>query len=131
MTRISRRQFVAAPAEEVWALAVDFDRWHPKLRRTAGGPEVDAGVVVDVRERDDATRTLRYHMPQPPFPITDHLATIIVETDQDTTSYVEWSADFSADPEVLHRLEDEIGDDVFVAALDQLASVAQENRDPR
>lgn len=127
MPSISRRTFVAAPAEVVWSLAGDFSQWHPKLRIYTNGPEAPAELVVTVVSKDDDGMTLSYHMPDPPFPIKDHRATILVEHAAHACSYVTWSAEFTADPELLQQLEDSLGDDVFAKALDQLASAAQDS----
>ncbi len=126
MPRIARRTFVAAPADRVWDLVQDFAVWHPRLNIYEGGPEASPELVVTVGDRDAATRTLTYSMPEPPFPITDHRATIVVEDHRDTTCYVEWSAEFESDPGILWLLEDQLGDDIFKIALDKLASAAQD-----
>ena len=126
MPRISRTTFVAAPADLVWALAGDFAEWHPALRIYADGPEASPELVVTVVARDDEARTLSYSMPDPPLPISNHRATIAVEEAGLATSHVTWSADFTADPAILQRLEDQIGDDVFAQALDRLATTAQD-----
>jgi hypothetical protein len=127
MPSISRRTFVAAPAEVVWSLADDFAEWHPKLRIYTNGPEASPELVVTVVSRDDEGMTLSYHMPDPPFPIKDHRATILVEDAGHACAYVTWSAEFTADPEILQQLEDSIGDDVFAQALDRLATAAQDS----
>jgi len=128
MPRISRRTFVAAPADVVWSLANDFAEWHPKLRIYTNGPEASAELVVTIVSKDDAGKTLSYHMPDPPFPIANHRATIIVEpASHEATSYVTWFADFTADENDLQQLEDSIGDDVFAQALDNLATAAQDS----
>jgi len=126
--RISRKMFVAAPPEEVWELANRFDKWHPKLRETPGGPEMDPQLVVKITTRDDQAMELAYTMPEPPFPISNHMAKIQVRSKDSVSCYVEWSADFTADPELLHDLEDDLGDDVYRAALDKLATAAQDAR---
>ncbi|MEJ7633319.1 SRPBCC family protein [Aeromicrobium sp.] len=126
MPRITRRTFVAAPAHHVWPLAGDFAEWHPKLRIYADGPVASPELVVTVVERDDHVMTLSYTMPDPPFPIANHRATILVEDAGHSCSYVTWHADFTAEPELLQQLEDSIGDDVFSAALDKLATTAQD-----
>ena len=126
MPRIARRTFVAAPSDRVWALAQDFAAWHPRLNIYQGGPEASADLVVTVGDRDDASLTLTYSMPEPPFPITDHRATITVEPEHDTTCYVEWSAEFESDPGIIWMLEDQLGDDIFKIALDKLATAAQD-----
>ncbi len=128
MPRISRRTFVAAPADVVWSLADDFAEWHPKLRIYTNGPEASAELVVTVVAKDDDGMTLSYHMPDPPFPIKDHRATILVEpASHEGTCYVSWSAEFTADETLLQELEDSLGDDVFAQALDNLATAAQDS----
>ncbi|KQY58954.1 hypothetical protein ASD11_04865 [Aeromicrobium sp. Root495] len=126
MPRIARRTFVAAPADRVWALVEDFSQWHPRLSIYEGGPEASPELVVTVVDRDDAAHTLSYSMPEPPFPISDHLASITVTEDRDTSCYVEWSASFESDPGIMHMLEDQLGDDIFSLALDKLATAAQD-----
>jgi carbon monoxide dehydrogenase subunit G len=128
MSRITRRTFVAAPADLVWDLLQDFAQWHPRLSIYSGGPEADADIVVSVQSQDDETRTLSYTMPEPPFPITNDHATVQVLPDADTTCHVEWSADFDSDPGIIHLLEDQLGDDVFKLALDRLATAAHERQ---
>ncbi|GAA2077024.1 SRPBCC family protein [Aeromicrobium halocynthiae] len=131
MPSIVRRTFVAAPASLVWELAQDFARWHPRLNIYSGGPESSPELVVTVLEQDDAERRLAYTMPEPPFPITDHRATVRVSEDTDTTCYAEWSAEFETDPGIMQLLEDQLGDDVFKLALDRLASAAQDEHAAR
>lgn len=126
MPRIARKTFVAAPAPAVWKLVDDFAQWHPHLRIYRDGPVTSPELVVSVVSRDDDAMALQYHMPDPPFPIANHRATILVEDAGHACAYVTWSADFTADPEVLQQLEDDLGDDVFVQALDRLATAAQD-----
>lgn len=126
MPRIARRTFVAAPAEWVWAMVDDFGQWHPRLRKSPGAPKDSPELVVTVVERDEERMTLSYSMPEPPFPITGHKATIVVEPSDERTSHVTWAADFDADPAIIQELEDQVGDDIFVQALDRLATTAQE-----
>lgn len=127
MSRIARKTFIAAPTDLVWELAQEFGEWHPRLNIYSGGPEASPELVVTVVEKDDAARRLSYSMPEPPFPITDHRATIeVLEGPGGTTSYVEWSAEFESDPGIIMLLEDQLGDDIFVLALDRLATAAQD-----
>ncbi len=126
MARIVRRTFVAAPSPLVWELAQDFAQWHPRLNIYSGGPESSPELVVTVLEQDDDAQQLSYSMPEPPFPITDHRATITVVGDTETTCYAEWSAEFETDPGIMQLLEDQLGDDIFKLALDRLASAAQD-----
>ncbi len=126
MPRIIRKTFVAAPAESVWGLVEDFAQWHPRLNIYTGGPESSPELVVTVVSRDEEGMTLSYSMPEPPFPITGHKATILVEASDDKTSHVTWWADFEADPAILQELEDQVGNDIFALALDRLATTAQE-----
>lgn len=126
MPRITRTTFVAAPASSVWELVGDFAQWHPRLRTAPDGPEASPELVVTVVEHNEETMTLSYSMPEPPFPITDHKATILVEPSDPKTSHVTWSADFDADPAILQELEDQVGNDIFEQALDRLATTAQD-----
>ncbi|MDQ3155358.1 MAG: SRPBCC family protein [Actinomycetota bacterium] len=126
MPRITRTTFVAAPASSVWELVGDFAQWHPRLRTAPDGPEASPELVVTVVERNQETMTLSYSMPEPPYPITDHKATILVEPSDTKTSHVTWSADFDADPAILQELEDQVGNDIFEQALDRLATTAQD-----
>lgn len=128
MSRIARRTFVAAPADLVWTLIQEFDRWHPRLNIYQGGPESAPDIVVTVVERDDDAMNLVYRMPEPPFPISDHCATISVTVERESTCHVEWSAEFESDPGIMHQLEDQLGDDVFALALDRLATAAHLQR---
>lgn len=128
MPRITRKTFVAAPAESVWKLVGDFAQWHPRLRTAPDGPEASPELVVSIIERNEETMTLSYSMPEPPFPITDHKATILVEASGPSTSHVTWTADFGADPAILQELEDQVGNDIFEQALDRLATTAQDAR---
>jgi len=126
MPRITRKTFVAAPADSVWELVGDFAQWHPRLRSSPDGPTASAETVVTVVDRNDETMTLSYSMPEPPLPITDHKATIRVDAADANTSHVTWFADFEADPAILHELEDQVGNDIFEQALDRLATTAQD-----
>ena len=128
MSRIARRTFIAAPTDLVWELAQEFGEWHPRLNIYSGGPEASPELVVTVLEKDDTARRLSYSMPEPPFPITDHRATIEVfeGAGSGATSYVEWSAEFESDPGIIHLLEDQLGDDIFRLALDRLATAAHD-----
>lgn len=126
MQRITRKTFVAAPADSVWKLVGDFAQWHPRLRSAPEGPEASPELVVTVLERNDDTMTLSYSMPEPPFPITNHRATILVEASDAKSSHVTWSANFGADPAILQELEDQVGNDIFEQALDRLATTAQD-----
>ena len=126
MPRITRTTFVAAPASSVWELVGDLAQWHPRLRTAPDGPEASPELVVTVVEHNEETMTLSYSMPEPPFPITDHKATILVQPSDPKTCHVTWSADFDADPEILQELEDQVGNDIFEQALDRLATTAQD-----
>lgn len=126
MSRISRRTFIAAPADRVWTLVQDFAQWHPRLNIYQGGPEASPELVVTVTHRDDEAMTLQYTMPEPPFPITDHRATITVTAGAAHCCYAEWTASFESDPGIMFLLEDQLGDDIFNLALDRLATHAQD-----
>lgn len=126
MPRITRKTFVAAPAEWVWNLAGDFAQWHPRLSSGPDDTDVADTFKVSAVERDDEAMTLSYTIPESGFEMTDHKATVLVEPTTDYTSHVTWSVDFGADPAILLELEDQVGNDIFEQALDRLATSAQD-----
>ncbi|MHC8305557.1 SRPBCC family protein [Pseudomonas sp. PB3P13] len=97
---------IPVSAEEVWRLIGGFNSlpdWLPFIAqselseggrvrslRTADGAE----VVERLRTFDDAAKTYSYSIVQAPFPATDYLATILVET-QGKGARVTWSGRFA------------------------------------
>ncbi|UOE18822.1 SRPBCC family protein [Thermobifida halotolerans] len=139
MTTLRRSADLGSPAAEVWALVGDFSaigRWHPTtpdpVIRGADSPNTpgaervfgagtDSALVERLVDRDGAARRLVYTMPDPPFPITGHRATLeVVERDAHHCTVV-WTATFDSSEEVARELESAMGDGVFTVGLDALA----------
>lgn len=136
MPQVTRTATVSAPAEEVWQLVGDFvavDRWMPdieavSIRPAPGDPSkperivtTPEGVFVErFLERDPANRSLVYMMPNPPFPITDHRATLTVEPADGNNCLVVWTATFTADDEVVAAVDAAMGTRAFEVGLDAL-----------
>lgn len=127
METITRSVRLTADPDAVWEVVGDFARiadWHPDV----AAPELrgtdrvfEGGLVERLVERDPGERRLVYTMPQPPFPISEHVARLSVVPLTDGTSEVIWSASFSADPQVARELEGALGDGVFAVGLAALA----------
>ena len=97
---------IPASADKVWQLIGGFNSlpdWLPLIAqselseggrvrslRTADGAE----VVERLRTFDDGAKTYSYSIVQAPFPATDYLATILVET-QGEGARVTWSGRFA------------------------------------
>ena len=133
MARAYASTVVPASADEVWSVLRDFNSlpvWLP----VAGTSEIEDGKTGDqvsavrvlgehrIREllvaMSDRERCFSYTMPEPIFPIKNHLATMRVTpvTDVDH-ALVEWSATFDAQWDEVDRLEQYMSDDIFAPGL--------------
>jgi len=137
MHHIARTMHLAQPPDRVWTIVGDFagiHRWSPGTPEPLVRPAERGGVTTVERvfgvgtpdelveqlvSRDDDARTLSYSMPTPPFAITDHLATVRVDAD-DEGSLVTWSVRFEGTDEVAAQLETTLGDGVFQPGLDAI-----------
>jgi uncharacterized protein YndB with AHSA1/START domain len=116
---------VPAPADEVWAVIRDFNAlpdWWPNASTSSEIEDGKAGDQVSAVRRlggqrvaeillmhSDQDRAYSYSMPEPIFPIKNHLATIQVRpiTDSDH-SFVEWSAVFDAQWDEVDKWEQDM-----------------------
>ncbi|MFT4288806.1 SRPBCC family protein [Nocardioides sp.] len=100
------------------AVTLTGDPATPGTERRAA---LDNGTLI--RERlvliDDARRVLAYSLVEPPFPITDHRATVTV-TDEHHRVSVEYRAEFQATAAVAEALEPVMGG-AFEQLLDRYA----------
>ncbi|MFJ3372586.1 SRPBCC family protein [Pseudomonas sp. NPDC086251] len=99
---------IPASADQVWQLIGGFDSlpdwlpFIPKSELSEGGrvrslQTADGAVVVERLEAfDNAAKTYSYSILQAPFPATDYLATLRVET-QGQGARVTWSGRFAPD----------------------------------
>ncbi|MDA8371138.1 MAG: SRPBCC family protein [Nocardiopsaceae bacterium] len=139
MATVRRSVDLDASAAEVWDLVGDFSaisEWHPGTSTPAmrgvdpyNAPgtervfeaETDHELVERLVERDEPARRLIYTMPDPPFPIAGHQATLEVTEQGAKSCTVTWTAAFDATDDVAEQLETAMGDGVFAVGLDALA----------
>lgn len=142
---ITRSVRLAAAPSAVWELVGDFagiHRWHPETTEpalrdpaapdTAADPAApgvervfgggtDAEFVERLVAREPALRRIAYTIPEPPFPIAGHLATLTASGPDAGPTDLVWAATFTSTPETAEQLEVGLGDGVFRVGLDALA----------
>ncbi|REF00170.1 SRPBCC family protein [Thermomonospora umbrina] len=130
---------INASAEEVWTFLRDFGNladWRVGIATCAiedGGPPDRVGCVrrligigdLVFRERltglDDAARSCSYEILESPLPVRDCRATIRVAPVTDTgQAFVEWQAEFAADPADEHAMTATFDSAVLGSGLDRL-----------
>lgn len=137
MPSVTRSIRLPVAAAEVWRLIGEFgavDRWMPgveELKLSHGSvdsPGVERVVVsggMGFVERliavNDAAKRMVYTMPDPPFPIRDHRATLAVTAIDDSHCTVTWTATFEASEDVLPSVDEAMGTGAFQRGLDALA----------
>ncbi len=136
MARAYASTVVPASADEVWALLRDFNSlpsWLPvasssEIEDGKAGDQVSAVRVLGehrIRERlvtmSDRDRCFSYTMPEPIFPIKNHLATMRVTPVTDAGhALVEWSATFDAQWNQVEHWEQYMSHEVFAPGLTAL-----------
>jgi len=97
---------IPASADQVWQLIGDFNslpNWLPFIPKSELGEggklrtleTADGAVIVErLQAHDDAGKTYSYSIEQAPFPVTDYLASILVEA-RGQGSRVTWSGRFT------------------------------------
>ena len=109
MARVSVKESLGFPAQQVWELISDFGNvsWLQGLAKAevqGRGPgmlrRMYAGDNPPIEERleslDAKTRTLSYTIPKNiPFPISEYLSTIQVREAGPKTSEIEWSCELT------------------------------------
>jgi len=137
MHEFTRQITVPAPAQEVWDLIGRFEsihRWHPDVAEPSltGDPTAPgtrrvfgAGTAQEMAEElislDDHSRTMRYRLVDPAFPISDHTATLSVQQ-LEGGSQITWTASFEATGSDAREVEQAMGDGVFVPGLQGIAA---------
>ena len=126
-------------ANRVWDRVRDFNalpRWHPRIRDSRiedALPSDKVGCIRNfnlqngdnIREQllglSDYDMFCTYAILESPMPLSDYIATLRLTpvTDGDRC-FIEWSAEFSADPSEEDALVSGIGTDVFQAGFDAL-----------
>ena len=139
MARVYTSSVINAGAGRVWDRIRDFNalpRWHPRIRDSRiedALPSDKVGCIRNfnlqngdnIREQllglSDYDMFCTYAILESPMPLSDYIATLRLTpvTDGDRC-FVEWSAEFSADPSDEDALVSGIGTDVFQAGFDAL-----------
>lgn len=139
MARVYTSSVINASASRVWDRVRDFNglpRWHPRIRDSRiedALPSDKVGCIRNfnlqngdnIREQllglSDYDMFCTYAILESPMPLSDYIATLRLTpvTDGDRC-FVEWSAEFSADPADEDGLVNGIGTDVFQAGFDAL-----------
>ena len=139
MARVYTSSVINASASRVWDRVRDFNglpRWHPRIRDSRiedALPSDKVGCIRNfnlqngdnIREQllglSDYDMFYTYAILESPMPLSDYIATLRLTpvTDGDRC-FVEWSAEFSADPANEDSLVNGIGTDVFQAGFDAL-----------
>lgn len=139
MARVYTSSVINAGASRVWDRVRDFNalpRWHPRIRDSRiedALPSDKVGCIRNfnlqngdnIREQllglSDYDMFCTYAILESPMPLSDYVATLRLTpiTDGDRC-FVEWSAEFSADPSDEDALVNGIGTDVFQAGFDAL-----------
>jgi hypothetical protein len=147
MTRVYVSSVIDAPAQQVWSVVRDFNglpHWTPFVshsRIEAGLPADAIGCVRNfelrqggtIREQllalSDYDFTCVYSILESPMGVSDYIATLrlIPITDGERT-FAEWSAEFGCDPAREPELRDQIGNNVFLAALKSLQDMMSQGR---
>ncbi|MGI3903440.1 MAG: SRPBCC family protein [Janthinobacterium lividum] len=138
---------IAAPIDEVWAVARDFNghaEWHPFIAESHiedGLPSDTVGCVRNftlgngghLRERllalSDVDHNFTYSILESPMPIRDYRASFGLKriTEGDHT-LVEWSARFEVAPEDEARIVEQVGRATFAAGIAALETFLKEKR---
>ena len=139
MARVYVSSVIDASAAKVWERVRDFNglaKWHPRIRDSRiedALPADKVGCVRNfhlqngelIRERllglSDYDMFCTYSILESPMPLEDYVATLRLTpvTDGDRC-FIEWSAEFTCDPDLEGDLVSGIGGGVFQAGFDAL-----------
>ncbi len=139
MARVYVSSVIGAPTDKVWERVRDFNglaKWHPRIRESRIEDALPADKVGcirnfnlqngdNIREQllglSDYDMFCTYGILESPMPLTDYVATLRLTpiTEGDRT-FVEWSAEFSCDPDNEDDLVNGIGANVFQVGFDAL-----------
>ena len=139
MARVYVSSVIGASADSVWERVRDFNglpKWHPRIRDSRiedALPSDKVGCIRSfhlqngelIREKllglSDYDLYCTYEILESPMPLEDYVATLRLTpiTDGDRC-FIEWSAEFSCDPQNENDLVNGIADDVFQTGFDAL-----------
>ncbi|MEM6944486.1 MAG: SRPBCC family protein [Pseudomonadota bacterium] len=128
-----------APSDKVWERVRDFNalpRWHPRIRESRiedALPSDKVGCVRNftlqngdrIRERllglSDYDMFCTYAILESPMPLEEYVATLrLTPVTEGDRTFIEWSAEFSCDPDDEAELVSGIGGNVFQGGFDAL-----------
>lgn len=137
---VYRSRIIDAPIDAVWQVVRAFDAvadWNPGVesaRMISGAPTEVGGVrhldipgggvfVETLLGHSDVERSYTYRIDESALPVTDYVATHrLQEVTGEAQTFSTWEADFQCDPARAEKLESLVGDAIFMAAMDGLAS---------
>ncbi len=139
MARVYQSSVINGSAEKVWERVRDFNglpKWHPRIRDSRieeALPSDKIGCIRNfnlqngdnIREQllglSDYDMFCTYAILESPMPLTDYVATLrLTPVTEGDRCFIEWSAEFSCDPEQEGDLVNGIGTNVFLAGFDAL-----------
>ncbi|MEM7500051.1 MAG: SRPBCC family protein [Pseudomonadota bacterium] len=139
MARVYVSSVIDAPSDKVWERVRDFNalpRWHPRIRESRiedALPSDKVGCVRNftlqngdrIRERllglSDYDMFCTYAILESPMPLEEYVATLrLTPVTEGDRTFIEWSAEFSCDPDDEAELVSGIGGNVFQGGFDAL-----------
>lgn len=139
MARVYVSSVINAPASRVWERVRDFNglpRWHPRIRDSRiedALPSDKVGCIRNfnlqngdnIREQllglSDYDLFCTYAILESPMPLSDYVATLrLTPVTEGDRCFIEWSAEFSCDPDDEADLVAGIGTNVFQGGFDAL-----------
>ncbi|WP_029064031.1 SRPBCC family protein [Labrenzia sp. DG1229] len=139
MARVYTSSVIDAPSARVWERIRDFNglpKWHPRIRESRieeALPSDKIGCIRNfslqngdnIREQllglSDYDLFYSYSMLEGPMPLRDYIATMrLTPVTEGDRTFIEWSAEFSCEPEKEDELVTGIGTNVFQGGFDAL-----------
>ncbi|MBG6145374.1 SRPBCC family protein [Roseibium album] len=139
MARVYTSSVIDAPSARVWERIRDFNglpKWHPRIRESRieeALPSDKIGCIRNfslqngdnIREQllglSDYDLFYSYSMLEGPMPLSDYIATMrLTPVTEGDRTFIEWSAEFSCEPEKEDELVTGIGTNVFQGGFDAL-----------
>ena len=139
MARVYTSSVINAPAAKVWERIRDFNglpKWHPRIRESRIEDALPADKIGcirnfnlqngdNIREQllglSDYDLFYSYSMLEGPMPLSDYIATLrLTPVTEGDRTFIEWSAEFSCEPDKEDDLVAGIGTNVFQGGFDAL-----------
>lgn len=139
MARVYTSSVIDAPAAKVWERIRDFNglpKWHPRIRESRIEEALPADKIGcirnfnlqngdNIREQllglSDYDLFYSYSMLEGPMPLSDYIATLrLTPVTEGDRTFIEWSAEFSCEPDVEDELITGIGTNVFQGGFEAL-----------